>query len=335
MRRVKIGSIGGYPLMRERIADLAAGIRRAYGIVSEAAERARKADPGLAVAIPKTAVPLSVCAVDGGLLSERMHGADIVVSRSVGVNFTYDGPRLGSYAYHPKKCPEPDIDMRDSLDEHEANLFRSLVRLKSELGCAISTLERFSPGLLLIDGSLLPLPTDRPEDKSPLRPLYQDVLGLYWRLFSLSKEKKCMLCGVIKDSRSRALSESLGLSCPDTLLCGYLLKEGERTRAMPYHPENKGLKELLELGEGVRVFYLKPSDDDLPLRVEAQDCDADSAASIICSLSQISDNFAYPAILIEADMCAALDPKEMEPIRSSLISMSGLKPMRRSSRPFR
>jgi hypothetical protein len=322
--------------MREKIAELASGMRRSFDILRQKAIQARAEDPSLVLKVNHSPVSLSVCAVDGGLLAQRVHGADIVVSRSVGVQFIYSDSTLKSFAYHPAKAPEASLELKNSLDEHEANLFRSLVRLKSELGCAISCLERFSPQMLLMDGSLLPLPSDRPEDGSELSPMYKELLSLYSRLFSLSKEKGCMLCGVIKDSRARKLSDDLGVSCSDTLLCGYLLAEGERTIAMPYHSEKKGVgKELHQLGEKVSVFYLKPSEHDLPLRIEAFDCDIDKVASIIRSLSAISENFAYPAVLIEADMCAALDPKEMESIQSSLLNLSGLRPLRRNSRPFR
>jgi hypothetical protein len=335
--------------MRERIAELAGDMRRSFGILRERARAAREADASLVVTVnpaqdlqnspanPETGhFKLSVCAVDGGLLAQRVHGADIVVFRAVGVNFTYDGRKLGAFAYHPSKSPEPSLELKNSLDEHEANVFRSLVRLNSELSCAISSLERFRPKLLLMDGSLLPLPSDRPESGSSLLPMYDELISLYSRLFSLSKEKKCMLCGVVKDSRARKLAEDLGFSCSDTLLCGYLLSQGERTRAMPYFEEKKApSKDMLALGQKISVFYLKPSEHDLPLRIEAYDCDADEAASVILSLSSISENFAYPAVLIEADMCAALDPKEMEAIESSLLNLSGLKPLRRNSRPFR
>jgi len=322
--------------MRDRIEALASDIRRAYEGIRRKAIQARDVDPSLVSKVQRSPLSLSVCAVDGGLLAQRMHGADIVLSRAVGAHFIYSDSVLSSFSYNPSKSPEPAIEMKNSLDEHEANVFRSLVRLKAELGCAISSLERLSPSLLLMDGSLLPLPSDRPEEKSEIFPLYQEVLSLYSRLFTLSKEKGCMLCGVIKDSRARKLSDGLSLSCSDTLLCSYLLREGERTKAMPYFEDKRGQgKEMLALGERVSVFYLKPSAHDLPLRIEAYDCDISKAASVISSLSAISENFAYPAVLVEADMCAALDPKEMEPVESSLLVLSGLKPLRRNSRPFR
>ena len=322
--------------MRERIAELAGDMRRSFDVLQQRAITAREADPALIISVPRMEVSLSVCAVDGGLVAQRMHGADIVISRAVGVNFHYKNSVLREFAYHPTKSPEPSLDLKNSLDEHEANVFRSLVRLKTELVCAISSIQRFSPQVMLMDGSLLPLPSDRPEDDSELAQSYKDLLSLYSELFSISKEKGCMLCGVVKDSRARKLSETMGFSCSDTLLCGYLLNEGERTKAMPYYQEKKGIsKDLLVLGEKISVFYLKPSEHDLPLRIEAYDCDVDKVASIIRSLSSISENFAYPAILIEADMCAAMDPKEIEGIESSLLNLSGIKALRRNSRPFR
>jgi len=322
--------------MRERIAELAGDMRRSFDILRQRALAAREEDPSMVIPVQRIEVSLSVCAVDGGLVAERMHGADIVISRAVGVNFRYENSMLEKFAYHPTKSPEPSLDLKNSLDEHEANVFRSLVRLKTELECAISSIDKFSPQIMLMDGSLLPLPSDRPEDDSELARSYKVLLSIYSKLFSVSKEKGCMLCGVVKDSRARKLSEQMGFSCSDTLLCGYLLKEGERTKSMPYYQGKKGVgKDILALGEKISVFYLKPSEHDLPLRIEAYDCDVDNAASIIRSLSSISENFAYPAILIEADMCAAMDPKEIEGIESSLLNLSGIKALRRNSRPFR
>lgn len=322
--------------MREKIAELASDMRRSFDILRQQAAQARAADPSLVLSVERSPLSLSVCAVDGGLLAQRVHGADIVISRSVAVNFIYSGSILKSFSYHPSRSPEPRLELKSSLDEHEADVFRSLVRLESEVKSAISSIERFSPDILLMDGSLLPLPSDRPEDGSELSSLYRDLLSHYQRLFSLSKEKGCMLCGVIKDSRAKRLADSFEMRCSDTTLCGYLLKEGERTKAIPYHGERKPPgKELQILAGKVSVFYLKPSEHDLPLRIEAFDCDPAKAASIVLALSAISETFAYPAVLIEADMCAALDPSEMESIQGSLLSMTGLRPLRRDSRPFR
>jgi|WetSurMetagenome_2_1015567.scaffolds.fasta_scaffold90016_2 hypothetical protein len=321
--------------MRERIAALAREIREGYESLGRKAKSARDADPSLVLGVRRAPVTISVCAVDGGLLAERMHGADIVVARAVAAHFAYEGSALKSFSYTPSKNPQPEIEIRNSLEEHEALIFRSLIRLKHELACALVALNARKPGLLLLDGSLLPLPGDRPQESSELRPLYDEVVSLYGKLYKDCAENKCMLCGVVKDSRSRKLSRELGASCSDTLLCGYLLDENERTREMGYFEGKAPNADVAALGARIRVFYLRPSKNDLPLRIELLDSGVDEAASVICGLSAISENFAYPAVLIEADMRAALDPADLESIEESLARLSGLKPLRRNSRPFR
>lgn len=311
--------------MRERIGALAKEIRESYGLLQSKAKQIKLSNPSLIYPVKKLPVNLSVCAVDGGLLAHRMHGADIVVVRAVGANFIYVDSTLRTCSYWPEKNPKAEIFMKSSLDEHEALVFRSLVRLKQELLCAISCLEKFSPEVLLMDGSLLPLPSDRPSEDSELNFLYNEVLALYTTLYSLSKER--MLVGVIKDSRSKKLAKDFGLNCSDGIFCNFLLEELERTNAHPYSEK--------DADRNISVFYIKPSKFDLPLRIETTSTEIDHVASVICSLSAFSENFAYPAVLIEADMCAVLDPKELEPIEDSLNSLSGMKPLRRNSRPFR
>lgn len=324
--------------MRDLLASLAAEIRRGQAALKEKAREARTQNPQLVLPvskIQKSELSLSVCAVDGGLLAHRLHGHDIVLTRAVGVNFVYDKSVLASFAHHPSAFTEPKIEIKSALDDHEANVFRSLVRLKYELECALAVVEKYSPQLLLMDGSLLPVPSDRPSSESELAPLFSEILSLYAKLYAICAEKNCQLCGVIKDSRSRKLAKDLSLDsgCSDTSLCGHLLDQWERTCEFPYL-DNKNKD--FAFAERVKVFYLKPSERDLPLRIEflGSGNDANNVASIICTLSAISENFAYPAILIEADMRVALDPKELEPIESSLLSLD-LAPLRRNSRPFR
>jgi hypothetical protein len=318
--------VGTLFFMKERLAALAEEIRNKYDVLKAKAAQVRSSIP-----LHKTAkLPLdvSVCAVDGGLLAHRMHGADVVLSRAVGVSFTYSGSKLVSFVHYPEKNPKPEIFIKNSLDEHEALVFRSLIRLKSELSCALSCIEKFSPGIMLIDGSLLPLPSDCPQKESELFALYSEVLALYKKLHE-ECNGKCILIGVIKDSRSKKFANDCGANCSDTVFCNFLLEESERTGTMPYSESEKSIS------KSVSVFYIKPSKHDLPLRIETTHPDIEQVASVVHSLSSISESFAYPAVLIEADMCAALDPKEMEMVEASLVSLSGMKPLRRNSRPFR
>ncbi|MBI5047143.1 DNA double-strand break repair nuclease NurA, partial [Candidatus Micrarchaeota archaeon] len=158
--------------------------------------------------------------------------------------------------------------------------------------------------------------------------------------FSKTKEKNCILCGVIKDSRSRRISKQFSVNCSDTVLCSYLLEAEEMTIEMDY--ENSGdsnnlHKQKNTLSKDVKFFYIKPSNDDLPLRIEylaSEEQMVDRLAFTVYSLCSISPSFAYPAVLIEADMRAALDQKEILAIQNSLFSIDR-KPLRRNSRPFR
>ncbi len=284
--------------------------------------------------IEKKALDLSVCGVDGGLFYHRMHGVDIIASRAVGVNFIYENSRIKSFGYYPSRMVEPVLELEEGLDEHEANVFRSLVRLKSELSCAVAMIEKHSPDLMLMDGSLWLLPSDRPGQGSILSKSYAEVAALYKKLYGLCDGTKTLLCGIIKDSRSCKKASAAGLACSDAILCDFLLKTGEATSVFPYFDEKQ--KEPEGFWNRLKVFYLKPSDFDLPLRIEYLQSSHEfpEVASLVLSLSSISKSFAYPAVLVEADMRAAMDQREIENIQNQLSAVD-LRPLRRHSRPFR
>lgn len=338
--------------MLEGLKPLAQRIREARERLAENAAEIREDDgplPGLdegrlVIPMKSKAADFSVCAVDGGLLADRFVGSDILVRRSVAVRFCYGKGRLSSVEHHPKKFPENEVDFRNGLDEHEALVFRSLFRLRGEIGIAMGALDRFKPDYLLLDGSVVPLSSDRPGDGSPLREDYDSLLASYKKLYEKCESLGCQLVGVVKDSRGKRLAEILKgrllMDVPDAMLADALLKEGERTSAMGQGGDfQKALRGIGEWGGRIRLFYMKPSDADMPLRVEfmAQKKSAPEVASAIYALSSISKAFAYPAALIEADMCAALGPLEMDGIKRSLFALTGgaARPLRRAERPFR
>lgn len=326
---------------RERLAENAAEIRKSEGAVPGLEEN------GLAMPVQRIVPAFSVCAVDGGLLADRFVGSDILVRRSVAVGFRYDNGKLAAAGYHPRKFPETEVGFRNGLDEHEALVFRSLFRLDGEISTALEAVEKFRPDYLLLDGSIVPLGADRPGDGSVLSADYEKLLGTYRKLYKKCGELGCQLVGVIKDSRGKRLAEILKdrliVDVPDAVLADALLREGERTGLMAHSQDpskHQVLKSLGEWGAKAKLFYLKASASDIPLRVEfmqSQKKDAGEIASAVLSLSSISKAFAYPAALIEADMCAALGPLEMEKIKRSLFVLTGgaSKPLRRAQRPFR
>ncbi len=281
-----------------------------------------------------------VCAVDGGLLTERFHGSDIIMGKAVAVLFDYNDSKLSSCKYLPEKFPATILDAELGLDEHEAMVYSSLFRLNMEIRTAIDAVNKFSPKVLLFDGSLLPLPNDMPNKESILFNEYNKILALYAELYETCRGN-CHLIGVIKDTRSRRLVHELKIkneNMSDSYFTNFLLKKGERTQVFPYaKEESPATKELKKFGE-VYCFYIKPSESDLPLRIEfVKDNNEDKIPEIVSSLSSVSENYAYPASLIEADLCAAMDPIEMEKVKSELSSLLGtsFRPLRRNSRPFR
>lgn len=295
-----------------------------------------------------------IAAVDGGLGAQEFHGFDLVLTRAVSVIFDYEKSKRVSHAYYPSRIPEPEPDALTALDSHEFTWHKSLVRLKKEIETAVETISRFKPDYLLLDGSIVPQISDKPSEDSPVRPIYNFLLEEYKKLYSLCKERGCQLVGVIKDSRGKRFIEiiekSLGdeadvlKTSNDTSFLHFLLNEGERVFEFHYSSaerEHQVLKDLGGWGANIRAFYLKPVKNDRPLRVEflKADWDASRIASLIYSLSRINQRYAYPAVLIEADMRAALGRDDVERVCRNLLLQAGRQvsflPLRSNSRPFR
>ncbi len=321
------------------LSEVADAIKSSERKIRDIAEQFRK-DKELYSTVGIGKIDYSVCAVDGGLLAERLHGSDIMMGKAVAVLFEYGESRLSACRYLPQKFPPAVLDARLGLDEHESQVYSSLFRLRMEIKTAIDAVKKFSPDVLLFDGSLLPLPNDMPAKDSVIFPEYNKALALYAELYETCKGN-CNLIGVIKDTRSRRLVSELGIkeeAVSDSYFTNFLLRKSERTRIFPYAKEDTpATKELKKFGE-VYCFYIKPSDSDLPLRIEfVKDGNENKVPEIINSLSSISENYAYPAALIEADLCAAMDPVEMEKVKRELSALLGtsFRPLRRSSRPFR
>ncbi|MFH2105900.1 MAG: DNA double-strand break repair nuclease NurA [Candidatus Micrarchaeota archaeon] len=266
-----------------------------------------------------------ICAVDSGLLAREAQGYDVVLTKTVGVSFVYQYSKLVSCKHHPSIAPETKLHVSHSLDEHEVLISRNLIRLNEEIENAIELVDKFSPDIVMIDGSLVPLPNDRPDEKSLLFENYKKTIENYKKLFA----KNVMVIGVTKDTRSKRFAHEFGVEfCGDIGLMHHMLNENERTFAMTY--SEKKTPVLKDLEAKIYFFYMRPLGDDTPIRVEFLTKEFDKVATIVQSLSKISRSYAYPAVLIEADLRAALNPIEMEKL-----DKLNLRPLRRNSRPFR
>ncbi|MCK4883331.1 MAG: hypothetical protein KAS30_00540, partial [Candidatus Diapherotrites archaeon] len=141
----------------------------------------------------------------------------------------------------------------------------------------------------------------------------------------------------------------------DTTLLFFAMKKTQYTTPQPYtqnsnkHPVLKDLPK--EISEKIKVIYLKNSKFDRPLRVEfmlnekikdgANENRNESERKLmekIFFLSSSLRTYAYPTVLIEADLRAKLKYEEVEFALNSVIdqarSTSILLELRRDSRPF-
>ena len=302
--------------------------------------------------VPVVQVDGTIAAVDGGIAGEELHGFNFLLMRAVGALFTYQKSKTVSYSYFPSSLPPMQYDVRSGLDSHDVMLHSSLFRLRGELSLAAALVQKHAPSYLMMDGSIAPLLSDKPAEDSEMRPLYEEVLAAYQSLYESSWKANTTLLGVIKDSRSRRFIEIVQKHAEnepgfahtsDTNFLYFMLESGERTCAFPYSSSSSHpvLKDLGQWSEKILSFYLKPVKDDRPLRVEflSGQRTFSEIASLVHSLSCQHKAYAYPAILIEADLRAAMPADEFERAYGSLFSRLGrsasLMRLRRNERPFR
>ncbi|MEM4335956.1 MAG: DNA double-strand break repair nuclease NurA [Candidatus Anstonellales archaeon] len=318
-------------------AEKAKILRESSAVFKEALEKE------IAIPVEKTEINLTIGANDAGLLSKELHGVDILLGRAVAVKFVYEKTKLCTVDYFPSPSSKIEYDVKTGLDEREVVWHKNLFRLNLEIKNAINAIKNFSPEIFLLDGSLTPLLSDRPSEDSQLHEEYGKVVSLYKELYSLCEKKGVAIAGVIKDSRGKRFMEivknKIDENCSDSVFLHFLLNEGERTFVFNYREENTIIKDLYPWGKRINIFYLKPSKNDRPLRIEflPSKYSFNEFASILYTLSSLSPSYAYPAILIEADMRAALNPEEMESAEKIFSFYSGgtVLPLRRHSRPFR
>lgn len=292
---------------------------------------------GLVKPIIKGMINGTVCAIDGGLACNGLHEIDLFISRAVGVAFEYSDSNLVTYRYYPSKIPEPEADVKMAMDESAVRVYGSLFRLRHELDTALACIEQFKPKVLFIDGSLAVHPADKPgSDNKEMFGLYEEIVGKYAKLYAACEQSNCLLIGISKDSRAKRFGSIVNENWTDTLFLDYLLKEGERTVALKYYGKesnNPAPKMLVKWADKLKLAYVKCSNNDYPLRIEFISDDCDLVASTVLSLAAINKSYAYPAILIEADLRAMLNENDVNSILDLFTART--KPLRSRARPFR
>jgi len=204
---------------------------------------------------------------------------------------------------------------------------------------------------LLLDGSIVPLISDKPPSNSLVFPLYQEVIQSYKTLYKKAEENDCSIVGVIKDSRGKRFLEivqkyegenEITRHSIDTEFLSFLLNENERTAIISYSQnpiENPILKDLGEWAEKIFIFYIKLISNSPAIRLEflKGKKSPDEIASTIFSLSVINKEYTYPAALIEADIRSRITNKDIDLVDKIFYSKISNRPnqLKRNIRPFR
>jgi hypothetical protein len=305
---------------------------------------------------------IRIAGVDGGLAKESFHGIDLILLKAVAVIFQFKEGKLREVSYYPEPFPSPTPNIVfDPFSELEFELNSNMQRQMIEVETATETIKKFKPDLLLLDGSIVPHYVQRPESSSLLFQIYQQMIEAYKKLFSIAEENKTILAGIIEDSRGTRFCEILNQSLvflpevrearvllektKDTNLLTYVLNYGERTFVFPYSPEPEKhpvLKEFGETGKKIYSFYLKAAEFDRPMRVDLlANSNVEEIASKISSILLAicnSSTYAFPSVLIEADLRARLSEKEIEEfgldLKSRLGNIASMLELRRKGRPF-
>ena len=308
---------------------------------------------------------LKVAGVDGGLLKKSLHGIDLILLRSVGVIFNFSSGNLKESEYYPNAMPTPVPQFfQDPFSEIEFEISTNIFRQIAEINTAREVVEKFSPDIIFLNGSIIPHYTFYSERNSLLFPHLKKLISSYQALFEAISKRQTLLAGVIEDSRGTRFSEIVNsylaskadrelasslkillMNSKDTNLLIHALKFPERTFVFNYSSsplQHPVLKEFGNFSEEVFTFYLKNTEFDRPLRIDfLGDKDliqsANEISSIILNLTGHS-NYAMPSVLIEADQRAKLSESDLQSILIELMNRSGNLPslfeLRRNQRPF-
>ncbi len=317
--------------------------------------------------VPKIELNARIAGIDSGFIGKPLHSIDIVLVRAVGTVFSFKKSVVDKAEYYPNffSFPTPHI-ANLALDNNEFECSKSLLRLREEIGTAKKVIEKYSPDYCLLDGSIIPQYADKPRSNSPLVNNYYNIISEFQSLYETAEKNNCQLIACVEDSRGSRFNSILQETvlakeklcdakqldnCFDSVLLDHLLQKGERSFAFSYTKkisEHPILNEFeKKWAESVFAFYLKPSGFDRPLRVEflhsrgensqALTEHANNVAGIVFALSSLHREYAFPSVLIEADLRAGLKPEEVDLVFNKIRDKLGKKlsmQLRRNSRPF-
>ena len=304
----------------------------------------------------------SIAGVDSGFISQSYYAMDLLLIHAHAVCFTYEKGKVVQTRYLPESFPLPEpIVNEQGLERDEFHKFVSLTRMQHEMKLGKEIIEKFKPEYLFIDGSLIPLNGDKPSNESKLRGDYAKTIEAFVQLYESAEKNNCTLIGTIEDCRSERLKELLkermrlqndvpieGIDLlQDAPLMDKALNAGERSMAFTFTNDVRKHSILMDFpqkwAEKLHACYVKPSQWDYPIRSEFLSAsneltlNADKIAQLVHAQSCLHKEYAFPSVLIEADLRAKLKPEEVEMVSDKIFSKIGRHSIhfrRRDRRPF-
>ncbi len=321
---------------------------------------------------PDALLNVVVAGVDGGMLSEALHGLDLILTRAVAAIFHYREGKLSITDYYPTEIPEPRlIPVTEPLDAREFELVANMQRQLAELRLATQVVNACGADVLLLDGSVVPQYVDRFPHSKKVAETYRNLIVAFSDLYEACAKSNILIAGAVKDSRGTRFldilrrkvlqamieehdllkgetstllqSDDLLANSRDTAFLDYMLEAGERSCVFKYADAPGALADLNKWGQKIYAFYIKAVPYDYPLRAEFVDPrgeptkTAERVASIVYAISQHHDAYGLPSVLIEADARARLVEEDLYIIHDSIIDRLGpsvLMDLRRNRRPF-
>jgi len=293
---------------------------------------------------------IKIAGIDGGIIKKNLYGVDLLLLRTAGVVFHFDNGKLSSTEYYPQPIPSPIPQASfDPFSDIEFQLHANMKRQIAEVRTACEVVEKFSPDILLLHGSIVPHYTSKAE--GILLQTYDEMIAAYKKLFSHSH--KTLIAGIVEDSRGKrfcdVISQQVLLNSEqqillentkDTNILTYLLKLKERTFSFPYAEKNHFiLKEFSDFSEKISTFYMCTAEFDRPIRIDflGNESEAEKISSLVLPLVKNS-SYGIPSVLIEADQRAKLSDRDFDIFFSDLINKVGRLPavfeLRREDRPI-
>jgi len=285
---------------------------------------------------------IKVIGIDGGLSQHAYHGMDMILTRAIATIFDYSEGKLDKVDYYPSAVESPKLTIiTDPYDDSDFNKSSSLERQKTEIALALEAFNRFSPDVLMLDGSIVPHINDRPGKESAAAGKYESVLKIFDDLYKAADGK---LAGCVEDSRGRRFCEIMKKKIEDPELKRIL--SGTRDTNLLYHILDTGertcvFKMNTELSN-VYSFYIKTADHDRPVRIDFYAKDgvieaANKIASIVLATS-CHHTYGIPTPIIEADCRAKLKEHDVDSLHDQLVDRVGITPglmkLRREQRPL-